>query len=159
MPPSHSRRDRLAGYTFRVKWDNGYIPHLSQAGPLIRMVTPVEYRDGADPDRVHVEPGRVTWPPVVLQRPFSTDTSFVNWANQVVGSTPPGPPTPLKKTVTIEIYTASRKLALRYFVYHCWPQAYEPIPVLGPTPRKHILETLTLAHEGWERDPTVPFPS
>jgi len=159
MPPPRPRRDPLAGYTFRVKWDNAYIPHVTQAGPLIRMVTPVELRDGADPDRVHIEPGRVTWPPVVLQRPLSADTSFVTWANLIVGSAAPGPLTPLKKTVTIEVYTARRKLALRYLVHHCWPQAYEPIPVLGPSPRRHILETLTLAHEGWERDPVVPFPS
>jgi phage tail-like protein len=157
MPPPR-RRDPLAGYSFRVKWDNGYIPHISQAGPLTRMVLPVEYRDGADPDRVHIEPGRVTWPPVVLQRPLSADTAFAAWANLVVGTTTPGPLTPLKKTVTIEVYTSRGRLALRYLLHRCWPQAYEALPVLGPSPRRHILETLTLAHEGWERDPAVPFP-
>jgi phage tail-like protein len=153
MPPAR-KHDPLRNYTFRIKWDNGYISHVTLAGPLIRSITPVEYRDGGDPENVHTEPGRVTWPPVILQRPRTSDTAFEQWASPG-GS---GGLTPSRKTVTIEVYTARGKLALRYLVHRCWPQAYEALPALGHSPRLHVLETLTLAHEGWERDTSVTFP-
>src|SRR5262249_35057871 len=140
---------------FRIKWDNQYVPHVSLAGPLVRSVTTIDVRDGAAPNVVHAEPGRLTWPPVVLQRPITADTSFAQWANQIAGT---GAPAAFRKEVTIEVYCSRGTLALLYHVHRCWPQSYEALPMLGTEPRRHILETLTLAHEGWERDVTVPFP-
>jgi phage tail-like protein len=153
--PRPRKHDPLRSYSFRIKWDAAYISHVTLAGPLVRSIAPVEYRDGSDPDNVHTEPGRLTWPPVILQRPRTSDNAFEQWAS-LVGS---GGPTPFKKTVTIEVYMARGKLAVRYLIHRCWPQGYEALPALGPSPRLHVLETLTLAHEGWERDTSVVFPN
>src|SRR5207249_1310036 len=102
------------GYTFRVKWDKGYIPHVTLAGPLFRTITPIEHREGGDPNTVRIGPGSITWPPVVLQRPISADTAFEQWANLLVGGQPTDVLIDFRKNVTIEVYTTRGRLAVRY---------------------------------------------
>jgi hypothetical protein len=45
-----------------------------------------------------------------------------------------------------------------YYVYRCWPSVYQPIPELDAGASMTLLESLTLEHEGWERDTEVVEP-
>ena len=47
---------------------------------------------------------------------------------------------------------------MAFKVYRCWPSEYSPISNLDGADSSILHETITLQHEGWERDHEVTEP-
>jgi phage tail-like protein len=156
------RVDPYKKFKFRVKWDGKVIPGISRVGSLRRTTDVVEYREGSDPSVSHRSPGRSTYAPIVLERGVTHDTAFEDWANQVWrlggGAGHEVALAGFRKDVRLEILNEAGQLVLAFAVHRCWPSVYQPLPDLDAAASMTLLESLTLEHEGWERDLEVVEP-
>ena len=161
FPTNPSRYDPYKNFKFRVKWDGAYIPGVRRVSGLGRVVHAVEYREGAEPNVVHHAPGVLGYDAITLERAVSHDTAFEDWAKLVKPGTPgaSGAYGGHLKTVRIEVVDQAGQAVIAYDVYHCWPSVYRPLPELVEGIPPMLIESITLVHDGWERDPTVVFPT
>ena len=99
-----------------------------------------------------------------LERGITTDTAFQDWANLLwdyPNSQKLGTEVQLgtfRKSMQIELYDQQRILAVRYNLYHCWPSEYTALPELNAEANVVALESMTIEHEGWDRDTSVDYP-
>jgi len=156
-----TRSDPYKNFKFRVKWEGAYVPGISRVSGLGRIVQAVEYREGAEPNVVHRAPGVVAYEPITMERAVTHDTTFEDWAKLVKPGTPGagGAYGSHLKTVRIELVNQAGQPVIAYDVYHCWPSVYRPLPELvqGIPPR--LIESITLVHDGWERNSSVVYPA
>lgn len=52
----------------------------------------------------------------------------------------------------IELLNEAEQVAMRFQVYRCWPSAYTAVGELDASVSEMAIESITLQHEGWERD-------
>ena len=157
------RVDPYKKFKFRVKWDGRYIPGITRVSGLHRNTQVIQMRNGSQPNVVIIAPGQTTYEPIVLERGRTHDTEFEKWANKVVNvGGVKGKEVSLKdfrKDITIELLNEAGQLVMAYKVYRCWPSRYSAILELDANSPDIAIETLTLEHEGWERDYSVTEPT
>ena len=152
------RFDPYRNYKFRVAWDGKAVAGVSRMSALRRTTEAVAFREGVEPDTIHAVPGRTTFEAITLERGVSHDTAFEDWANQAA---PPGGQVALpgfRKDVAIELYDEDGNLLLRYLVHRCWVSEYTALPDLDGSCNELLIESITLQHEGWQRDLSVAPP-
>jgi phage tail-like protein len=160
------RFDPYKNFKFRVKWDGRYVAGISHVSALRRKTEVVEHREGGDPSSSRRSPGRTEYGPITLERGVTHDTAFEEWANQVwrLHATA-GMEVALatfRKDVGIELYNEAGQLVVAYKVYRCWVSEYQALPDLAANGNAVLIQSITLQHEGWERDASVaetPEPS
>ena len=152
-------------YNFIVKWDNQPVAAVSHVSGLTRTTAVVPFRAGGQPQTTFKIPGQTDYHPVTLERGITTDPVFEQWANKVwdySNSSKFGSEVSLKdfrKNIQIEVYNQAGQLAIRYNLYRCWPSEYTALPELSAEANVVALASLTLQHEGWDRDTSVQAPS
>jgi phage tail-like protein len=153
------RFDPYRNYKFRVVWDGKAVAGISRISALRRTTEAVEYREGGEPPNTsHVAPGRTTFDAVTLERGVSHDAAFEDWANQ---GGPAGSQAALpgfRKDIAIELCDEAGNLLRRYLVHRCWVSGYTALPDLDGSCNEVLIESITLRHEGWERDLSVAQP-
>ena len=157
-----TRFDPYRNFKFKVMWDGEYVAGVSKVGALKRTTEPVEHRSGGDPSTIRKTPGQVKYEPLTLERGVTHDPEFENWANKVwhYGSKL-GKEVSLKdfrKNIIIEMYNEAGQKVLAYKVYNCWVSEYQALPELDASGNAVAIQTLTLQHEGWERDTEIGEP-
>ncbi|WP_263381768.1 phage tail protein [Granulicella arctica] len=140
---------------FRVKWDGKYVSGISKVTGLQWSTQVVLERDGGSPIE-QSGPGRSTLAQLGLERGVTTDPTFENWAQAVMG-------TSVKlvgvlKDLVIEIYDPAGALAVAYNVYRCWPASYEALSVLDAEGSAYVVERLVLEYSSFQRDQSIPAP-
>lgn len=156
------RLDPYKQFKFRVKWDGRYVAGISKISELKRSTHVEDHRGGGDPSAFHLSPGLTTYEPIILTRGRTHDTEFEQWTNKVwnLGSGL-GAESSLKdfrKDIIIEFYNEAGQLVMAFRVYRCWPSEYSPISTLDGVDSSTLYESITLQHEGWERDYEVTEP-
>lgn len=58
----------------------------------------------------------------------------------------------------IELLNESGQLVMAFKVYRCWPSEYVALSPLEAIDSNVVLESMTLQHEGWERDKEIVEP-
>jgi len=156
------RFDPYKNFKFRVKWDGKYVAGISKISPLKRTTEIVEHREGGDPSSTRKSPGLTKYEPIVLERGVTHDPAFEQWANKVWNyGAGPGTEVSLKdfrKDITLELYNEAGQLALAYHVYRCWVSEFQALPALDANADCVMIQSITLVHEGWERDDSVLEP-
>ena len=157
------RYDPYKNFKFRVKWDGKYVAGVSKVGGLTRTTQVVTHREGGSPSLAYRSPGQTEYSAITLERGVTHDTEFEAWANKVwrLGSGL-GSEVSLadfRKDITIEFYNEAGQLALAYRVYRCWVSEYQALPDLDARANGVAIESITLQHEGWERDREVTEPT
>jgi phage tail-like protein len=152
-------------YNFLVKWDGAYVAAVSSVSGLTRETQVVSFHAGGQPQSAVKIPGQTTYEPVRLARGITTDTAFENWASTMWSY----PNTAklgnqmsmadFRKPMQIELYNQAGQLTLRYNLYNCWPSEYTALPDLDSEANTVALASLTIEHEGWDRDTTVTPPT
>jgi phage tail-like protein len=157
-----TRFDPYKNFKFKVKWDGRHVAGVSRVSALRRTTEVVTHREGADPSLSRRSPGRTTFEPITLQRGLTHDVEFERWANKVWDlKGPPGQQSSLKdfrKDLTIELYNEAGQLVLAYNVFRAWVSEYAALPDLDANANAVAIETITIQHEGFERDHTVTEP-
>jgi phage tail-like protein len=158
-----NRFDPYKSFKFKVRWDGRHVAGISRVSALRRHTEVVEHREGGDPNASRRSPGRTWFEPIVLERGVSHDAAFEAWANQVwTLDAPPGREVALRdfrKDLAIELYNEAGQLALAYRVYRCWVSSFQALPELDANASGVAIQSLTLQHEGWERDADVAEPA
>lgn len=166
MPPTLTTEvtNPLLTYNFLVKWDGKYVAAVTSVSGLSRRTAVVSFHAGGQPQSALKIPGQTDYEPVRLERGITTDTAFEDWANlmwnypntQQLGSqTQLGK---FRKPMQIEVYDQQGIVALRYNLYHCWPSEYTALPDLNGEANVVALASMTIEHEGWDRDTSVQYP-
>jgi phage tail-like protein len=157
------RFDPYLNFKFRVKWDGIYVAGVSKVGMLKRTTDPVEHRVGGDPSTVRKSPGQTKYEPITLERGVTHDTEFEKWANKVwsigAGLGSEVSLSDFRKDLIIEVYNEAGQLVISYKVYRCWVSEFQALPELDASANAVAIQSITLQHEGWERDYDVTEPS
>ena len=158
-----SRFDPYKNFKFRLKWDGRYVAGISKVSALKRTTEVVTHRSGGDPSSSRKSPGRSEFEAITLERGVTHDLEFEHWANKVWNyGAGLGAETSLKdfrKDVILEVYNEAGQLVISYKVFRCWVTEYQSMPELDANANAVAIQTLKLAHEGWERDFDVAEPS
>jgi len=158
-----NRFDPYKNLKFRVKLDGRYVAGVSKVSALKRTTEVVEHREGGDPSTVRRSPGQTKYEPITLERGVTHDPEFEQWANKVwnwgSGLGSEVSLADFRKDLIIELYNEAGQLVMAYKVYRCWPSEYQALPDLDAGANAVAIQTLTLQHEGWERDYDVKEPS
>lgn len=157
------RFDPYKNFKFRLKWDGRYVAGISRCSALRRSVEVVEHREGGDPSRMRKSPGRSRYEPVTLERGVTHDTEFEQWANKAwtmgTGKDAEVSLQDFRKDIVLELYNEAGQLVLAYVIYRCWVSGYQALPDLDANAGSVAIESITLEHEGWERDHAVVEPT
>ena len=156
------RFDPYKQFKFRVRWDGRYVAGVSRVTPLRRRTQVAAYREGGDPNVQRKSPGVTSFDPITLERGRTHDVEFEQWANKVwnLGA---GPGTEVslrdfRKDITIELFNEAGQKVMAFNVFRCWPSEYVALGELEANEGAVAFESLTLEHEGWERDYEVTEP-
>lgn len=155
------RFDPYKNFKFRIKWDGRYVAGVSKIGALKRSTELVTHREGGDPSSDRISPGRSKFEPITIERGKTHDLEFEAWAN-LVYSTEGDAAMSLKnfrKDIIIELYNLQGAVVQAYKVFRCWVSEFQTLPELAADANAVAIETLTLQHEGWERDTAVTEPT
>jgi phage tail-like protein len=163
FPVNPTRFDPYKNYKFRVKWDGKYVAGISTVGPLRRTTEIVAHREGGDASHFRQSPGLTRYDPITLQRGITQDTAFEDWANLVwkLGAPLGGESAlaALRKDVHIELLNEAGQIVVAYIVRRAWVCEYTALPDLNAGAESVAIQSITLAHEGWERDTSVKEPT
>lgn len=159
---NQQRFDPYNQFKFRVKWDGQYIAGVDKVSSLKRTTEVVCHREGGDPSSSRRSPGQTAYDPIVLSRGRTHDTGFEEWANKVwTLNSGLGSEVSLqdfRKDIIIELYNEAGQKVMAFIVYRCWPSEYIAVGELDAENTSVAFESITLQHEGWERDTAVTEP-
>lgn len=152
-------------YNFRVKWDGRYVAAVTNVSGLRRGTALTRFHVGDEPQSAFKIPGQSDYEPIRLERGITMDAAFQQWTELIwwlPNTGQLGRETSLadfRKDIQIDLYDAAGQIALRYNIYHCWPSECTALPELHSEANTVALASLTLEHEGWDRDTSVTLPS
>lgn len=156
------RVDPYRQFKFRVRWDGRYVAGVSRVTPLRRRTQVISHREGGDPSVQHRSPGVTSFEPITLERGRTHDVEFEQWANKVWNfGSKLGSEVSLRdfrKDITIELYNEAGQKVMAFNVFRCWPSEYVALGALEANEGAVAFESLTLEHEGWERDYEIAEP-
>lgn len=155
------RFDPYKNFKFRVTWDGRDVAGVNRISALKRITGVVEHREGGDPSSLRKSPGLTTYAPIVLERGVTHDDEFEKWANQVNNYQGDASMSlkNFRKDIKIKIYNEAGTLVIAYNVYRCWVSEYQALPDLDANGATIMIQSITLVHEGWERDYSVTEPT
>ena len=64
-----------------------------------------------------------------------------------------------KKDLVIDLYNEAGQLVMAWKVYSAWPSSYSAMTDFDATESRVAIESITLEHEGWERDTDISEPT
>lgn len=156
------RFDPYKSFKFAVKWDGQYIPGISKVSGLIRTTDALDDRQALDPNIDRISPGLTRYAPIVLERGLTHDTAFEDWANLVwtlgSGLGSEMSLSSYRKDIIIDLFNEAGQKVMSWKVYRCWPSEYVALENLDANKSAIAIESLTLQHEGWQRDLEVTEP-
>ena len=157
------RYDPYKNFKFRVMWDGNYVAGVNKVSGLTRSTQVVSHREGGDPSSSRKSPGQTDYTPITLERGVTHDLAFEQWANKVwTYGNAAGQEVSLKdfrKPITIELLNEAGQKVIAYNVYRCWVSEFTAMPELDASGNAVAIQSITLQHEGWERDESVTEPT
>lgn len=146
---------------FQVVLDGRVVPDIVRVGALRRETETVLYRAGDFPNHLVKAPGLTDFDPIVMERGITHDTTFEEWA-ELCYSAQGDAAISLKsfrKDMLINLLNRQGTVVLSYRVYRAWVSEYTALPELDAHANEVAVETITIQHEGWERDKSVSEPA
>jgi phage tail-like protein len=162
FPVNTHRYDPYRTFKFQVVIDGKVVAGLKKMGALKKKTTPVKWRASNDPSHERIMPGGTSYDPVNLEQGLSHDPVFENWAN-LVNNIQGDAALSLKnyrKDIIINVLNLQGKVAISYKLYRAWVSDYQALPDLDAGNMNTVgIQSITLQHEGWERDTSVAEPA
>jgi phage tail-like protein len=153
------RIDPYKKFKFIVKWDNKPVAGISKVSPLRRTTDVITHREGGDANVERKSPGKTHYAPIILERGVTHDLEFEAWANLVFNKTSGSMSLMnFRKNIVIELHNEAGVPVLAYKVYRCWVSEYIALPELDAGQNAVAIQSITIEHEGWERDTGLTEP-
>jgi phage tail-like protein len=140
------RDNPYANFNFVVELGGEEVGGFSEVDLPEATIEAIEYREGGDvTSGVRKLPGRVSYPNVVLRRGLTGRTDLWNWFKATRDGTLQ------RRDVAIVLFDEARKPVQRWLLRDAWPTRYA-FSGLDGRGNEVVIETLELAHEGFEID-------
>ncbi len=154
--------DPYKNFRFIVSWDGKPVAGISKVGGLTHTTQVVSHREGGDPSLTRKSPGQTDYGPITLERGVTYDPEFQNWANKIwtLGNAVGNEISlqQFRKNITITLLNEAGQPAIAYHVFRCWVSEYTAMADLDSSGNAVLIQSLTLQHEGWQRDPAEAEP-
>jgi phage tail-like protein len=153
------RRDPYRNFNFRILFGQTEVAACRKMSALDATVNVVKFRAGTDLSTVdECMPGRVEYQPVTFESGVTQDSTFEDWARQLVhhqNSRPTRPNDPLfRREITVQVRDLDGvTVAREYKLYRCFVSKFTQISDLAADGNDVLIETLEITHEGFERVP------
>ncbi|MDQ3742431.1 MAG: phage tail protein [Actinomycetota bacterium] len=153
-------------YQFQVFFEGTTpVAAVTTVSGLTRRTQTVSFHAGGQPQSPLKIPGQSDYEPIRMERGITTDAAFEQWA-ELVWSYPNtkqlGNQIDLKnfrRNIQLVLYNQAGQAVIRYNIYNAWPSEYTALPELNSEANAVAIASLTIEHEGWDRDTTLTPPS
>jgi phage tail-like protein len=129
---------------------------------LKKKTEPVKWRTAGDPSHERILPGGTSYEPVTLEQGLTHDPVFEAWAN-LVNNLEGDAAMSLKnfrKNIVLNVLNLQGQVAISYKLNRAWVSDYQALPDFDAGSMNTVgIQSITLQHEGWSRDPAVPEPT
>ncbi|NOQ52753.1 MAG: phage tail protein [Desulfuromonadales bacterium C00003093] len=162
FPANAHRHDPYRTFKFQVLIDGQSVAGLKKMGALKKTTETVKWRSAGDPSHERVMPGGTSYEAVILEQGLTHDPVFETWAN-LVNNIEGDAGISLRnyrKDIVINVLNLQGQVAISYKLYRAWVSEFQALPELDAGSMNTVgIQTLTLQHEGWERDTSVTEPT
>jgi phage tail-like protein len=162
FPVNAHRHDPYRTFKFQILIDGKPVAGLKKMGALKRKTEAIKWRTAGDPSKERILPGGTSYEPITLEQGLSHDPVFENWAN-LVNNIEGDAAMSLKnfrKDIVINVLNLQGQVAISYKVFRAWVSEYQGLPEMDAGSMNAVgIQTLTLQHEGWQRDAAVAEPA
>ena len=156
------RHDPYRTFKFQVLIDGQPVAGLRKMGALKKTTEAVPWRTAGDPSHERVMPGGTKYEPVTLEQGLTHDPVFERWAN-LVNNIEGDAAISLRgyrKDIVIDVLNLQGQVAISYKLFRAWVSEYQALPDLDAGATNTVgIQTITLQHEGWQRDEAVQEPA
>lgn len=161
FPVNAHRYDPYRTFKFQVLIDGRPVAGLQKMGALKKTTEQVKWRSAGDPSHQRNIPGGTSYEAVALEQGLTHDPVFEEWANMVNNIEGDGGVSLLnyRKDIVINVLNLQGQVAISYKLFRAWVSEYQALPEFDANSMNTVgIQTLTLQHEGWERDLAVSEP-
>jgi len=162
FPVNAHRFDPYRTFKFQCLIDGKPVAGLQKMGALKKTTEQVKWRSAGDPSHQRVIPGGTSYEAVILEQGLTHDPVFEQWANLVNNIQGDGAVSLLnyRKDIVINVLNLQGQVAMSYKLYRAWVSEFQALPEMDANAMNAVgIQTLTLQHEGWERDTAVSEPA
>jgi phage tail-like protein len=156
------RYDPYRTFLFQIVIDGKPVAGLKKMSALKKTTEAVKWRSAGDPAHERVLPGGTSYEAITLEQGLTHDPVFEQWAN-LVNNIQGSAAMSLKnfrKDIVVNVLNLQGQIAISYKIYRAWVSEYQALPELDAGSMNAVgIQTLTLQHEGWERDTSVTEPT
>ncbi len=156
------RHDPYRTFKFQVVIAGQVVAGLKKMGALKKKTEPVKWRASNDPSSERIMPGGTSYEPVTLDQGLTHDPVFEEWANKVnnIEGDAAMSLKGFRKDVIINVLNLQGQVAISYKLLRAWVSDYQALPDFDAGSMNTVgIQTITLQHEGWQRDAGVSEPS
>jgi phage tail-like protein len=162
FPVNAHRSDPYRTFMFQVIIDGRPVAGLKKMSVLKKSTEAVKWRSAGDPAHERIMPGGSSWEPITLEQGLTHDPVFEDWANLVnnVNGNAAMSLVNFRKDIVLNVLNLQGSLAMSYKVMRAWVSDYQALPDFDASAMNAVgIQTITLQHEGWERDLAVTEPT
>lgn len=162
FPVNAHRYDPYRTFKFQILIDGQPVAGLKKMGALKKKTDPIKWRTAGDPSHERVLPGGTSYDPITLEQGLTHDPVFEDWAN-LVNNIEGDAAISLKnfrKDLVINVLNLQGQVAMSYKLFRAWVSDYQALPDFDAGTMNSLgIQTITLQHEGWQRDTSATEPS
>jgi phage tail-like protein len=148
------RVDPYRAFRFRVRLDGRVVAGLSRVTGLSTAPGPAEYRAGNESSRIRRLAGGSQYERVTLERGLTHDPEFEEWAGRASGSPGCDPrETDVLHDLVIETVDEAGQGLMALRMFRCRVSEIRALP--AGDGQAVAIESMTLDHEGWVREPAA----
>lgn len=162
FPVNAHRSDPYRTFMFQVVIDGQIVAGLKKMGVLKKSTEAVKWRSAGDPAHERIMPGGTSWEAVTLEQGLTHDPVFENWANKVnnIQGSAAMSLVNFRKDIVLNVLNLQGTVAISYKLFRAWVSEYQALPDFDASTMNAVgIQTITLQHEGWERDLAVTEPT
>ena len=162
FPVNAHRYDPYRTFMFQVVIDGTAVAGLKKMSVLKKSTEAVKWRSAGDPAHERVMPGGTSYEPVTLEQGLTHDPVFENWANLVnnIQGNAAMSLVNYRKDIVLNVLNLQGTIAISYKLYRAWVSEFQALPEFDAGTMNAVgIQTITLQHEGWERDTAVTEPT
>ncbi|MDF2177346.1 phage tail protein [Aliiglaciecola sp. CAU 1673] len=162
FPANAHRSDPYRTFMFQVVIDGQPVAGLKKMSVLKKSTEAVKWRSAGDPAHERVMPGGTSYEAVTLEQGLTHDPVFENWANLVnnIQGNAAMSLVNYRKDIVLNVLNLQGTIAMSYKLYRAWVSEYQALPDFDAATMNTVgIQTITLQHEGWERDTAVSEPT
>ncbi len=156
------RHDPYRTFKFQIIIDGKPVAGLKKMGALKRKTEAIKWRTAGDPSKERILPGGTSYEAITLEQGLTHDPVFENWANLVNNAEGDGAMSlkNFRKDIVINVLNLQGQVAISYKVFRAWVSEYQALPEMDAGTMNAVgIQTITLQHEGWQRDSAVDEPT